>query len=112
LLPPNEKDPKQNILEIPIIFTPRDMIKYQEDVYFDINGLHKIKFPISGEGCPLKLELLKAEDKLVDFGIKTVGADVTKYVNVQNNSKRAITLSFDLDDQKENYEKYFLRYDP
>ena len=112
MLPPNEKDPKQNILEIPIIFTPRDMIKYQEDVYFDINGLHKIKFPISGEGCPLKLELLKAEDKLVDFGIKTVGADVTKYVNVQNNSKRAITLSFDLDDQKENYEKYFLRYDP
>ncbi len=74
------------------------MIKYQEDVYFDINGLHKIKFPVSGEGCPLKLELLKAEDKLVDFGIKTVGADITKYVNVQNNSKRAITLSFDLDD--------------
>ena len=55
---------------------------YEEILEFDINGLHKIKFPIRGEGCPLKLELQKAENKLVDFGIKTVGANVTKTINI------------------------------
>jgi hypothetical protein len=43
---------------------------------------------------------LKAENKLVDFGIKTVGADVTKIITLMNNSKREITISFDLDVSK------------
>lgn len=76
------------------------MKKYRESIFFDINGLHKIEFPISGEGCPLKLELLKAENKLVDFGIKTVGVDVTKVITLLNNSKREITISFDLEVSK------------
>jgi hypothetical protein len=69
-------------------------------IEFDINGLHKIKFPIRGEGCPLKLELMKAENKLVDFGIKTVGAKITKVINLINHSKRAITISFDFEVSK------------
>jgi hydrocephalus-inducing protein len=73
-LPPGQVLLKQATLDIPIIFTPRQIMGYQEAIEFDINGLHKIKFPIRGEGVPLKLELLKAENKLVDFGIKTVGA--------------------------------------
>jgi hypothetical protein len=44
--------------------------------------------------------LLKAENKLVDFGIKTVGADVTKVITVMNNSKREITISFNLEVSK------------
>jgi hypothetical protein len=60
---------------------------------------------------------LKAENKLVDFGIKTVGADVTKVITLMNNSKREITISFDLDvslgiKQKEQFEKYFVTYIP
>ena len=44
--------------------------------------------------------IAKAENKLVDFGIKTVGADVTKVINLMNNSKREITISFDLEVSK------------
>ena len=58
------------------------MKSYSETIKFDINGLHEIEFEITGEGCPLKLELLRAENKLVDFGIKAVGADDTKVVNL------------------------------
>jgi len=28
-----------NVLKIPIIFTPRECIKYEESVIFDVNGL-------------------------------------------------------------------------
>lgn len=31
-----------NVLKIPIVFTPRECIKYNETITFDINGLHKI----------------------------------------------------------------------
>jgi len=58
------------------------MRKYSEKIKFDINGLHEVEFMVTGEGCPLKLELLKAENKLVDFGIKAVGADVTKVITL------------------------------
>lgn len=90
---------------------------YSEEIEFDINGLHKINFPIRGEGCPLKLELQKAENKLVDFGIKTVGANITKTINLINYSKRSITISFDFEvskslSQKEKFEKCYLTYIP
>lgn len=78
---------------------------YSEEIEFDINGLHKIKFPIRGEGCPLKLELMKAENKLVDFGIKTVGANITKTINLINYSKRAILISFDFEVSKAETQK-------
>jgi hydrocephalus-inducing protein len=29
-----------NVLQIPITFTPREGLKYEEHVLFDINGLH------------------------------------------------------------------------
>lgn len=58
------------------------MKKYSENIKFDINGLHEIEFSVTGEGCPLKLELMRAENKLIDFGIKAVGADVTKVITL------------------------------
>ena len=64
----------------------------------DLNGLHKIELKIIGEGVPLKLELEKAANKLVDFGIQRVGADLTKRVVLVNTSRKAIRISFDVDD--------------
>jgi hydrocephalus-inducing protein len=49
-------------LKIPISFTPRECIKYEEVITFDINNLHKIDVKITGEGIPFKLELEKTED--------------------------------------------------
>ena len=47
------------MLRIPIVFTPREMIRYQETLTFDINSLNKIHVKIKGEGIPLKLEVEK-----------------------------------------------------
>lgn len=48
---------EKNVLRIPIVFTPRELIKYQETLIFDINSLNKIHVKIKGEGIPLKLEV-------------------------------------------------------
>lgn len=40
---------------------------------FDINGLQKVEVRFTGEGVPLKLDLLKTEHQQVDFGIFGVG---------------------------------------
>ena len=60
-------------MKIPITFTPRECVKYEESVIVDINGLHKIDVRINGEGIPLKLELDKTEDQNIDFGVFTIG---------------------------------------
>lgn len=64
---------EMNVLKIPITFTPRECTKYEENVLFDINGLHKIEVRFTGEGVQLKLELDKSEDQNIDFGVYTIG---------------------------------------
>lgn len=61
------------MLKVPIVFTPRDCIKYNETVSFDINGLNRIDVEIKGEGVPFKLEVEKTENQNIDFGITKVG---------------------------------------
>jgi hydrocephalus-inducing protein len=60
---------QSNKLQVPIVFTPRDYVKYQEVITLNINNLHKIDVVIKGEGAPMKLELEKSEDQIIDFGI-------------------------------------------
>jgi hydrocephalus-inducing protein len=64
---------ESNVLKIPIVFTPRDCIRYNETVSFDINGLNRIDVEIKGEGVPFKLEVEKTENQNIDFGITKVG---------------------------------------
>jgi hypothetical protein len=44
-------------LEIPIVFTPREIKSYQEKITFDFNNLYKVDVIIKGEGIPLLLDL-------------------------------------------------------
>jgi len=105
--------PNENVLKVPIVFTPRELTKYHETVEFDINGLHKIGVQIRGEGVPLKLELEKAEDTSVDFGILRIGGDVTKSVRLMNYGKRALALNFDFNNQLQNLlDKYAISVYP
>ena len=60
------------------MFTPRDFVKYEETIRFDINGLHKIDVKVRGEGIPLKLELEKSEYANIEFGVAKVNGDITK----------------------------------
>lgn len=39
---------EKNMLKVPIVFTPRDLKKYNEDIVFDINGLNKMIVKIKG----------------------------------------------------------------
>ncbi len=66
---------ENNVLKIPIVFTPRESKKYEETITFDINGLHKIDVLVQGEGIPLKLELESSQDQNIDFGIARVGSE-------------------------------------
>lgn len=43
------------MLQVPLVFTPRDLMHYNEEIVFDINGLNKISVRVKGEGIPLKL---------------------------------------------------------
>lgn len=96
------------MLKIPIIFTPRECIKYDETLTFDINGLHKIDVRITGEGSPFKLELERTEDQNVDFGVVRVGKESSKYVSLINLSKKAVTITFDTEDQLAELKKQFV----
>jgi hydrocephalus-inducing protein len=79
-------------LQIPILFTPRDIRSYQETVTFDFNGLYKVDVLVKGEGIPLQLELKDPDQAFLDFGIVSVGGDVTKTVPLVNRSKKPVTF--------------------
>lgn len=36
------------MLRVPIVFNPREYLKYEEDLVFDINGLNKIVVKVKG----------------------------------------------------------------
>lgn len=55
MLPTTAEAPEK--LEVTIIFTPREIKKYQEIVTFDFNNLYTIDVVITGEGIPMLLEL-------------------------------------------------------
>jgi len=79
-------------LQIPILFTPRDIKSYQETVTFDFNNLYKVDVLVKGEGIPLQLELKDPDQAFLDFGIVSVGGDVTKTVPLINKSKKPVTF--------------------
>ena len=53
---PSTKE-KEEKIEVPIIFTPRDIKSYREVITFDFNGLYKTDVVITGEGIPMIREL-------------------------------------------------------
>ena len=96
------------MLKVPIVFTPRDLLKYQEDIVFDINGLNKMIVKVKGEGIPLKLQLEKTEDQNIDFGVTRVGSEISRTVSLWNHSKKKIDITFDVEDQLTHLKKGFI----
>lgn len=91
VLLPQTKDNNEK-LEVLIIFTPREIKKYQETITFDFNNLYTIDVVISGEGIPMLLELQDPDQGFVDFGIVSVGGDITQTIPIINKSKKPITF--------------------
>lgn len=90
LLPSTRDNPQK--LVIPIIFTPREIKKYHEVVTFDFNGLYSMDVTITGEGIPMLLDLADPDQAFLNFGIVSVGADVTRTAVLVNKSKRPVTF--------------------
>jgi len=61
-------------------------------VTFDFNNLYKVDVIVKGEGIPLQLELKDPDQAFLDFGIVSVGGDVTKTVPLINKSKKPVTF--------------------
>jgi hypothetical protein len=95
LMPDGEADK----LEIPFYFTPRDIKSYSEVVTFDFNNLYKVDVLVKGEGIPLSLELKDPDQAFIDFGIVTVGGDVTKICPLINRSKKPVTFKLKASDK-------------
>ena len=104
----SEGEPK---LEVPIIFTPREIEKYSETVTFDFNGIYKMDVQITGEGIPMIIELVRPEDQYIDFGIIGVDNDITKSATLINKSKKPITFRLYTDNEAE-FSKNFLSLSP
>lgn len=90
--PPDEADAEPWKLQVPILFTPRALGPFSEIVTFDFNNLYKVDVLVKGEGIPLQLELKDPDQAFLDFGIVSVGGDVTKTVPLINRSKKPVTF--------------------
>jgi hydrocephalus-inducing protein len=92
LMPDSAGEPADTKLQVPIVFTPRELRGYQETVTFDFNGLYKVDVLVKGEGIPLQLELKDPDLGFIDFGIVSVGGDLTRTVPLINRSKKPVSF--------------------
>merc|ERR1719506_1377354 len=62
-------------IEVPIVFTPRELMQYETNIPFKVNDFSTTNVKIKGRGVQLRLELLKPSMQTVDFGTLTGGAN-------------------------------------
>eukprot|EP00854_Cymbomonas_tetramitiformis_P000766 gene766-1240_t len=80
-------------IQIPVLFMPREEKEYAAKVKFEINGLNITAVSFTGEGTPLKVELVNSAQGHLNFGALRIGEDASKTVKVVNRSKIPTTLS-------------------
>eukprot|EP00898_Chlorokybus_atmophyticus_P005824 jgi/Chlat1/6242/Chrsp44S05765 len=81
-------------VSIPVVFTPQAAAAYREIASFDVNGLFTVNVVFTGEGTPLKVELLDpVAQKNLQFGAVRPGHEVVRVVKVVNRSRIAATVS-------------------
>ena len=67
-------------VDVPIVFTPRDVQQYSEQIPFELNGLYTVNVTVQGEGCLLKVDLQNPAQALVSFGSLRVGQESVRRV--------------------------------
>jgi len=73
-------------LEVPILFTPREIKKYSEVITLDFNGLFTIDINVTGSGIPLNLDLRDPSQAFTDLSVVSVGGDTSRSVPIINRS--------------------------
>lgn len=99
---------KLDILEIPIVFTPREVCKYKEVVNFKFNGIYDQEVEITGEGIPLKLEI-EENIQTLNFGIIQLGQNRKMEFNILNKGKMKADIQI-FPENKVNFNKRFLQF--
>ena len=78
---------------INITFYPREAVKYQEDLVFEINGLSKRNIEVHGLGTEMRVEVANPKDKVVNLGALRVGQVVRRSIPVANNSPAPLSFN-------------------
>lgn len=102
---------EENKVKIPIVFTPREIRKYNETIKLDFNGLYFVDMQITGQGIPLNLDLKDPDHAHTDMGIVSVGGNSTKIVPIINRSTKAVKFRIK-PDNIDQFEKAFLSISP
>ena len=66
---------------------------------------------ITGEGIPLMLDLQDPDQQFIDFGIVSVGGDLTKTIPLINKSKKPVTFQLQASSD-EQFKKCALTFTP
>ena len=92
-------------LEIPILFTPREIRKYSETIKLDFDGLYQVEVQVVGQGTALNLGLKDPEQQLLDLGIVPVGGTSVKTAPIINRSAKLVkfTIAPENPEQFENF---------
>lgn len=83
-------DKGNNSIKVPILFTPREIRKYQETIRLDFNGLYQVDIQIKAQGIPLNLDLRDPDQTITDIGIVSVGGNASKTVPIINRSQKPV----------------------
>ena len=80
----------ENKMSIPIVFTPREIRKYEETIKLDFNGLYFVDLLIKGQGIPLNLDLKDPDHSTTDLGTVSVGGSAARQVPIINRSSKSV----------------------
>ncbi|XP_015224105.2 hydrocephalus-inducing protein homolog isoform X3 [Lepisosteus oculatus] len=85
--------PPGGVMEVPITFYPREAIRYQERITFEINGYTHHSVEILGQGTEMKVEVENPKHKVVSLGALQVGQKAKRVIPVVNKSHAPLTCS-------------------
>ena len=77
-------------------FKPRETLKYDEEIVFELNGLSRKSIHILGEGAKMKLDLANPANKMVNFGALMIGKNEEAIKTAKLVNQSPIPISFTL----------------
>ena len=87
-------------VEIPISFTPAAPINYKETISFSVNGLNAFSVEVLATGVPLKVQLERTSQKIVNIGALNIGQTAKRTVSLSNLSVLPVPFKLNWDDAR------------
>ena len=91
--------PSKGKAEVPITLTPTAAVSYKETIAFLVNGLNTISVDVLATAIPLKVQLERSSQKVLNLGALNIGQTIKRSVNLCNLSTLPVPfkLSWDAD---------------